>query len=62
MAGGEIEKRNGASSVNVIPDRNQETALARFFGLDNAAVPDEVGGIAYVRSKDKSLTAIFLAD
>lgn len=62
FAGGTITTERNGASVDVITEGTQQNAIGRFFGLTNTGLPDEVGGIGYLKGNDGTLTTIFLAD
>lgn len=62
FTGGAISTRAGSTPVAIIGSAQQSNVRGRFYGQDSAGDPDEVGGIAYLRGADGSVTAIFVAD
>lgn len=62
FSGGAITTLRNGAFVEIISEDTQQTAIGRFFGLNTAGVPDEVGGIGYLQGSDGTLTTIFLAD
>lgn len=62
FSGGTMTTLDGTSSVSVVGTRAQQDTGGRFYGLDSASTPDEVGGIGYLRGADGSVSVIFLAD
>lgn len=62
FSGGAISTQRNGATVQVINNSTQQNALGRFFGLTSAGVPDEAGGIGYLKGSDGTLTTIFLAD
>lgn len=62
FSGGTITTERNGANVEIITGSSQQTAIGRFFGLTTAGIPDEVGGIGYLKGSDGTLTAIFLAD
>lgn len=62
FSGGKIATLSDGTSVEIVGIRSQETAIGRFFGLDTANDPDEVGGIGYLKGANGSVSTIFLAD
>jgi hypothetical protein len=62
FSGGAITTLNNGTLVEIVSENTQQTAIGRFFGLNTAGIPDEVGGIGYLQGSDGTLTTIFLAD
>ena len=62
FSGGDIVTLNNGATVQIISNVTNESALGRFFGQNSANLPDEVGGIGYLKGSDGTLTTIFLAD
>ena len=62
FSGGTITTERNGAEVAIIEDDTQQSAISRFFGLKNDGVPDEVGGIGYLKGDDGTLTTIFIAD
>lgn len=62
FSGGTITTERNGAPVQIISNGTQQSALGRFFGLTNSGIPDEVGGIGYLKGSDGTLTTIFLAD
>ena len=62
FSGGTITTERNGATVQIISNSTQQSALGRFFGLTNSGIPDEVGGIGYLKGSDGTLTTIFLAD
>ena len=62
FSGGKITTEHNCAEVAIIENYTQQSAIGRFFGLTNDGVPDEVGGIGYLKGDDGTLTTIFIAD
>lgn len=62
FSGGTMVTLNGATSIQKVGTRLQQSTGGRFYGLNSAGRPDEVGGIGYLRGTDGSVTTIFIAD
>ena len=62
FSGGKIMAEHNGAEVAIIENDTQQSTIGRFFGLTNDGVPDEVGGISYLKGDDGTLTTIFIAD
>jgi hypothetical protein len=62
FSGGKIMAEHNGAEVAIIENDTQQSTIGRFFGLTNDGVPDEVGGISYLKGYDGTLTTIFIAD
>ncbi len=62
FSGGTITTERNSAEVQIITKSTQQNAIGRFFGLTTSGVPDEVGGIGYLKGDDGTLTTIFIAD
>ena len=59
FSGGKIMAEHNGAEVAIIENDTQQSTIGRFFGLTNDGVPDEVGGIGYLKGDDGTLTTIF---
>lgn len=59
---GRLRTKLGGRTVQVLGTVRQAEALGRFFGPVTSGSPAEVGGVAFLRGDDGSITAVFVAD